>query len=184
MTRFVRILAGSALRTMVARVRRGPLQPTRSVESVGGNLVLSTLLALRDCAPSVCAGVMVSPWLDLRAHGESFARNAAFDFGEREMLLEHARLVAGDRALDDPALSVGLASAAGIAPVLVQAGTVEVLFDPCEAWVERARREGVAVQWEPVEQLPHAPFFFAAQHPNAQRSLDSIGAHIRAALDR
>lgn len=156
-------------------------------ESAGGNLVLAALLALRDRAPgkgSVCAGIMVSPWLDLRAQEQSFERNAAFDFGSRAMLLEHARLVAGDRALDDPALSVGLASARGIAPVLVQAGTVEILFDQCQSWVERARSEGVEVQWEPIERLPHAPFFFAAQHPNAQRALDSIGAYIRGALDR
>lgn len=152
-------------------------------ESAGGNLVLSVLLALRDRNErSLRAGVMISPWLDLRATGESFERNHPFDYGSKPMLLEHARLVAGDRALDDPNLSVGLADPTGIAPVLVQVGTAELLYDQCERWADKARLAAVNVQWDAPVDMPHAPPFFAAQSPEGAKAVETIGAYIRAAL--
>lgn len=153
-------------------------------ESAGGNLVLATLLALRDRGEgSVKAGVMISPWLDLRATGDSFERNHACDYGSKLMLLEQAKLVAGDRALDDPALSVGLAEPTGIAPVLLQVGTAELLFDQCETWLAKARASGVDVSFDAPLDMPHAPPFFAAQSPEGAKAVETIGAYIRRALE-
>ena len=152
-------------------------------ESAGGNLVLATLLALRDAGGgTVAGGVMVSPWLDLTASSASYTRNADCDYGTREMLLAQAKLFAGDIALDDPRVSVGRASPAGIAPVLVQAGTAEMLYDESHAWADTARAAGGDVTFDAAREMPHAPPFFAAQSPEGRRAVEAIGAFARARL--
>ncbi|MBI5517649.1 MAG: alpha/beta hydrolase fold domain-containing protein [Deltaproteobacteria bacterium] len=153
-------------------------------ESAGGNLVLAVLLALRDRAgPTVCAGAMVSPWLDLTASTPSYVRNADYDFGTREVLVTQAKLFAGEVPLGDPRVSVGFADPAGIAPVFVVAGSAELLFDECRAWAERARAAGVDVTWDEARDMPHAPIFFAAMHPEARRATDAMGRFLRRRLD-
>lgn len=152
-------------------------------ESAGGNLVLATLLALRDAGSgTVAGGVMVSPWLDLTASSDAYTRNADCDYGTREMLLAQAKMFAGDVPVDDPRVSVGRAPPEGIAPVLVQAGTAEMLYDECHAWADTARAAGVDVTFDAPREMPHAPPFFAAQSPEGRRAVDAIGAFVRGRL--
>lgn len=152
-------------------------------ESAGGNLVLATLLALRDAGGgTVAGGVMVSPWLDLTSSSPSIARNLDYDYGTREMLVGQAKQFAGELALDDPRVSVGRAAPAGIAPVLVQAGTSEMLYDECKQWVETARAAGVEVVFDEAHEMPHAPPFFAAQMAAGAKAVEAIGAYVRGRL--
>lgn len=152
-------------------------------ESAGGNLVLATLLALRDeGGAAVAGGVMVSPWLDLTSSSPSITRNAPYDYGTKAMLVSQARMFAGAIALDDPRVSVGRAPPAGIAPVLVQAGTAEMLFDECRDWAEAARVAGVDVTFDEAHEMPHAPPFFAAQSPAGAKAVEAIGAFVRRRL--
>lgn len=149
-------------------------------ESAGGNLVLAALLALRDQGGAqVRGGVMISPWLDLTASTDSYARNEPYDFGTREMLLAQAKLFAGETPVDDPRVSLGRADPSAIAPVLVQAGTSELLYDECRDWVQSARAAGVDVTFDEPVDMPHAPPFFAGLCPAGAKSVDAIGAFIR-----
>jgi acetyl esterase/lipase len=153
-------------------------------ESAGGNLVLAVLLALRDRGgPTVRGTAVISPWLDLTASTPSYARNSDYDYGTREELLRQARLFAGGVPLGDPRVSVGFADPAGIAPVFVLAGSAELLFDECRAWAERARAAGVDVTWDEAREMPHAPIFFAALHPEARRALDTVARFLRRRLE-
>ena len=99
-------------------------------DSAGGNLVLITLLALRDAGdPLPAAGVAISPWVDLGCSGRSFETNAAFDF----VGAVHCRLAATDylAGMDPrhPEISPLYADLAGLPPLLVHAGAAEVLVD-------------------------------------------------------
>ena len=153
-------------------------------ESAGGNLALALALRLRDRgAPQPRGLALVSPWLDLTSSADSHRRNVAYDYGTPEMLRTQARLFADTLALDDPRVSVGNATPAGIAPTFLQVGTVELLLDECRAWAVRARAAGVALTVDEPVDMPHAPPFFAAVAPQGRAAIAAVAAFVRARLD-
>jgi acetyl esterase/lipase len=97
-------------------------------------------------------------------------------------LLEHARSYAGDRALDDPLVSPFYAPLAGLPPLFVQAGAVELLVDEARAFAERARAAGVTVRWDEAPEMPHAPVLLAGYHPAAAAALARASGWITARL--
>ena len=113
-------------------------------DSSGGNLAFYLLLALRERGgPMPRSLVLLSPWSDLTMPGASFARNDAYDYGTRAVLLEHARRYAGTIALDDPRLSPVQADARGLCPTLIVSGDREIprddILDPRAQAAERGR---------------------------------------------
>ncbi len=58
----------------------------------GGGLTLSTLLSLRDAGlPLPAAAVLISPWVDLEATGDSMTTNERYDYVSRAVLHVYAR---------------------------------------------------------------------------------------------
>ena len=120
-------------------------------DSAGGNLALSLGLRLRDAgAPMPGAFIAMSPWADLSNSGASHTDNAIADpsFG----------IAAGDfhgqaigvpttypDGLDatDPYLSPSYGDYAGFPPMLLQAGSVEILLSDSEMVYENAKQHGV-----------------------------------------
>jgi acetyl esterase/lipase len=149
-------------------------------DSAGGNLALGLELARRDrgaTLPAACA--LISPWSDLTMPGRSFVDNAPFDFGTREELVRHARAFAGGLALDDPRLSPVHAQLAGLPPVLVVAGEVEIPRDDILALAAALEAAHVDVTVHVAPDMPHNPPMFAAYHRAGQASLEAIGAFVR-----
>ena len=68
-------------------------------DSAGGNLVMSSLLMLRDRGtPLPAAAVLISPWLDMEASGRTMKENASKDcIVRQDRLLEKASAYLGDR---------------------------------------------------------------------------------------
>ncbi len=111
------------------------MQPDRIAlagDSAGGGLVVSALVAIRDAGlPQPACGWCISPWVDMEAIGDSMVDQAATDPAvQKEPLLEMAARVSGRSR---SALSAGCAalcrSALGLAPLLIQVGSVETLLD-------------------------------------------------------
>ena len=126
-------------------------------ESAGGNLVVKLLLDLRDAKEALpAATVSISGWFDLTGSQPSMTTHEAFDYGTKAMLVHQAKLVAGSLALEDPSLSLLNADLSGLGPLLVQAGTAEMLFDECRLFYERARAAGSDVTFDPLPEMPHA----------------------------
>ncbi|MDF1798681.1 MAG: alpha/beta hydrolase [Planctomycetota bacterium] len=149
-------------------------------DSAGGNLVLATLLALRDRGlPLPAAGVALSPWVDLGCSGVSFEGNAAFDFvGE-----EHCRLAAR-HYLDGvdagrPDVSPLFADLTGLPPLLIHAGGAEVLVDQIRGFASRAQGAGVDVTLAVYEDMVHVWHMLRAVTPEAQRAVDEVGEFVR-----
>lgn len=100
---------------------------------------------------------MISPWVDLTLSGASMDANAGADaMLTRAWLSDCARRYLGGRAPDDPAASPLFADLAGLPPILIQAGTREVLLSDAERLAERATATGVDVELERFEGLGHA----------------------------
>jgi epsilon-lactone hydrolase len=144
-------------------------------DSAGGNLALSLQLALRDRGRAQAdAALLISPWLDLTASHASCRTNEPFDFGQTSFLLRHARDFAGATPLDDPRVSPLRAELSQLAPVLVQVGGAERLYDECLEFVERARNAGAHVELDVAAELPHLPPAFAGFHREADRALTRL----------
>lgn len=162
----------AALRSTVARV-------VVAGDSAGGNLAIELQLALRDRGETQADGaVLVSPWSDLTMPGASFRDNDAYDFGTRAVLVRHAKAFAGSIPLDDPRLSPRRAELAGLAPVIVTVGEVEIPRDDILALADALERAGVRVTTHVAPDMPHNAPMFAAYHPSGREALEAIARFV------
>lgn len=153
-------------------------------DSAGGGLTLATLLTLRDAgAPLPAAAVLLSPFTDLTCSGETLTTRAAVEPWLDPTLFDPlARLYAGKHDRAQPLLSPLLGDLRGLPPLLIHVGDHEVLLADSTRLAERARAADVRVEIEVWPELWHVFQFFAPALPEAQRSLDQIGAFVRARL--
>jgi monoterpene epsilon-lactone hydrolase len=144
-------------------------------ESAGGGLAIATLVNARDHAlPLPAAAFVMSPYADLTLAGTTIETKREVDpLLSREAL--QARIpdyTAGqDAALG--LISPIFADLSGLPPVIIQAGSHEVLLDDA---VRLARAAATADVEVTLEITPGVPHVFQAYHP----MLDEAGA----ALDR
>jgi len=67
----------------------------------------------------------------------------------------------------------------GLPPLLIQVGTAETLLDDASRLAERARKAGVAVSYEPSEDMIHVWHLFASMLDEGQQAIDRIGEFVR-----
>ncbi len=126
-------------------------------ESSGGTLVLSALLALRQAGdPLPGAAVAVSPLTDLTLSSRSLDIDDGRDVINRRVA-EHvtAQYLAGARA-DQAPQSPLHGDLHGLPPLLLVAGTAEVLLDDTRRFAAAASAAGVDVTLDLYEGMPHA----------------------------
>ncbi len=144
-------------------------------ESAGGGLAVATLVNARDHGlPLPAAALLMSPYADLTLAGTTMeSRRAADPLLSREAL--QAR-IADYTAGQDAALgliSPVFADLSGLPPLIIQAGTHEVLLDDAVRLAQQAVAADVEVTLDITPGVPHV---FQADYP----ILDEAGA----ALDR
>ncbi|MEV0594408.1 nitroreductase/quinone reductase family protein [Nonomuraea cavernae] len=128
-----------------------------SGESSGGTLVLSALLALKEAdVPLPGAAIAISPLTDLTLAGRSLDTNDGQDVISRPVA-EHVvtQYLAGapaDRAPQSPLHG----DLSGLPPLLLVAGTKEVLLDDARRFAAAASSAGVDVTLDLYEGMPHA----------------------------
>jgi len=146
-------------------------------DSAGGNLVLALLALLRDEGVELpCAGVLISPWVDLAARDGSMQENEPYDWASPWMFDRWAREYMGQGNVRDPRASPALADLRGLPPLLIQIGTAELLYDQVTALAQRARSAGVDVTLEEYPDLTHLWHSLAPMFPKFQAGMDRIGA--------
>jgi monoterpene epsilon-lactone hydrolase len=150
-------------------------------ESAGGNLVLSTLLALRDrgLALPACAVVM-SPFADLTLETASGSGKSSLDPALSTSALRRRRTeYLGGADPRDPLASPLLADLRGLPPLLVQVGSYEVLLDDALELARRAAHADVDVVLEVTAEVPHVFQTRAAVLDEAQEAIESAGRFIK-----
>jgi monoterpene epsilon-lactone hydrolase len=154
-------------------------------DSAGGGLALTVLLMLRERgAPMPAAAVLIAPMADLTASSESYERNRASDPQiTRESIVGSGVWYAGERDRRDPLLSPLFADLKGLPPLLVHAGSIEVMLDEAQQLAEHARIAGVDVTFKIWPGLWHVHHHDVPDVPEATEAIREIGAFIRA-LDR
>jgi monoterpene epsilon-lactone hydrolase len=153
-------------------------------ESAGGGLAIATLVNARDHGlPLPAAAFAMSPYADLTLAGTSMETKREFDpLLSRENL--RARVpdytTGQDAALG--LISPVFADLSGLPPLIIQAGSHEVLLDDAVRLARAAAAADVEVTLEITPRVPHV---FQAYHPildEAAAALDRAGQLLSARL--
>ncbi|HEU4331433.1 MAG TPA: alpha/beta hydrolase [Lapillicoccus sp.] len=153
-------------------------------ESAGGGLAIATLVTARDHGLPLPAAVLVmSPYADLTLAGASMDTKHTVDpLLSRESLQPR---VTDYTAGHDPAsglISPVFADLSGLPPLIIQAGTHEVLLDDA---IRLARQAATADVEVTLDITPGVPHVFQAYHPildEAAAALDRAGQLLTAHL--
>jgi acetyl esterase/lipase len=157
-----------------------PTQLAIAGDSAGGALTVSTLCALRDAGePLPAAAALICPWTEPFAEGGSMEAHAAFDFGDHALLAGWARAAIGAGAAADPRFAVANAKLAGLPPLFVQVGSVELLYDQVLRFVERARAAGVETRLEVLPEMFHDVHLQAALLPEGAAAVEAVAKFLR-----
>jgi acetyl esterase/lipase len=168
----------AAVRAVLAHA--DPARLAIAGDSAGGALAVSVLCALRDAGdPLPAASALICPWTEPFAEGGSMAAHEAFDFGDRELLAGWARTAIGSGDPADPRFTVANAKLAGLPPLLVQVGSVELLLDQVLRFVERARAAGVETRLELLPEMFHDVHLQAALLPEGAEAALAVARFLR-----
>ncbi len=155
-------------------------------DSAGGGLTVATLIAARDAGlPMPAAALAISPWADMACTGSTYAAKAAED---PSINLDGLRAMAGTY-LNGASSQSMLASPiygnlAGLPPLLIQVGSLEILLDDSIRLAARAAEANVAVQLEVWSGLPHVWHVFAHQLSEGRDAIAAAGAFLGARCDK
>ena len=138
-------------------------------DSAGGNLALTLTLSLKEEGRLLPGGlVLLSPWTDLTASGNSHESRAELDpVLNEDYLREMTENYAKDADRQDPHVSPLFADFSGFPPVCIQVGDNEVLLSDSLRLQKNLTQAGVAARLEVFEGMWHvfqmSPFKTASE---------------------
>jgi acetyl esterase/lipase len=149
-------------------------------DSAGGGLAAATLVAIRDAKlPNPGAGVLLSPWVDMKGIGESMTTRIDKDPALRkEGLVQMAQAYLQGKDPRTPLAAPIYANLQGLPPLLIQVGDAEVLLDDSTRLSDRARAAGVQTKLEVWPEMIHVWHLFASFLPEGQQAIDGLGKFI------
>lgn len=148
-------------------------------DSAGGNLALVTLQRILAASePLPACGVLISPVVDFTLSSRSLVVNEPTDpmFTLRGLVAMRALYAPAERYLD-PGVSPLYGPFRGLPPLLLQAGSAEMLLDEATRAAERAHAAGVTVELEIWQRMAHV--FHAMALPQAGVALDHVADFVR-----
>jgi len=161
-------------------------------DSAGGNLVLSLLLKLRDTGkPLPAAAAVMSPWTDFSASGESYRTNYSLDalFGRKnsdpddekiqQLLASGVFSYGADADKNDPYLSPVLGEYHGMPPILMTAGSHEMLLDDTLTVAEKIKAAGGNIKVIVGEGMFHVYPLFYMLSPTAKEAFREVLGFLR-----
>lgn len=171
--------AVKAYRWLITRVE--PSNVVIAGDSAGGGLAIASLVALQEAGdPLPAAAAVMSPWVDLGLSGESMRTMARDDpMNNLEEVQRQAEAYLQGTDPRTPLASPLYADLTGLPPVLIQAGSAEVLLDDAVRLAERGKTAGVDVTLSLWDEMFHVWQIFAPVLPEGRRAIDEMGAFIR-----
>jgi acetyl esterase/lipase len=145
-------------------------------DSAGGGLTVATLVSLKENGIALpAAAVLISPWVDLAATGDSIISKADIDpVVTKDALLAMADAYLGNSDPRSPLASPLYADLNGLPPMLIQVGTAEILLDDATRMADCARQAGVEVTLNIAEDMCHVWHFFSTMFPEALEAIDEF----------
>lgn len=155
-------------------------------DSAGGGMAMAVLLSLREAGDDLpIATVLLSPWLDLTASGDSILSRASRDpwfKGDDMKVVARRYCPHGD--LKDPLLSPVYADVSGMPAMLIQVGDHEILLSDATRLTENITAAGGQVTLQVWPEMWHVFQFFIRQMPESARAIKGIATYIRAQVGK
>lgn len=146
-------------------------------DSAGGGLAIAVLVSLlQGQKPLPSSAVCISPWVDLTFTSKKVNNNND-PILNPEILSVFAQQYAAQTAKNHPLISPIFADLRGLPPVLIHAGTNEILLDQIMEFAERARQADVEVELELWQGLFHV-FQIIPILPESKLSLEKIAVFV------
>ena len=147
-------------------------------DSAGGNLVLTSLLRLKEQGLPLPAGAScISPWCDLMNQADTIQQNANRDFLlSASILRQFADCYAPEDQRKNPLVSPVYGNLTDLPPLLLQVGSSEILLGDAITFTERAQTAGVDVQLEIWDQMQHVWHYSALVLQDGRRAVQHIAA--------
>jgi acetyl esterase/lipase len=148
-------------------------------DSAGGGLATALLLRRRDESQApVAGGILLSPWLDLTGTSKAMEEVGTLDpMLDPDGLRLAGRAYAGSD-LRHPWASPIFADPQGLPPLLIFAGTLDILVDDSRHFADAAKSAGVDVEIHIEDGLMHV-WPFVDGLPEAATSLDQMAQWCR-----
>jgi monoterpene epsilon-lactone hydrolase len=155
-------------------------------DSAGGGLTVAALVAARDAGlPMPAAAITISPFSDLACTGRTLASKVDEDpVLNRDGLLAMAATYLNGASPQSPLASPTYANLSGLPPLLIQAGSAEVLLSDATELAARAGEAGVAVQLEVWPGMPHVWHAFSFILSEGRDAIASAGAFAAARFQK
>ena len=160
------------------------IQPSGVVlagDGSGGGLAFAVLLAIRNAGLPMPAGIVaMSPWADMSLSGWSVLQNQKSDTAMNwEILFQCARHYLRKSNPSDAYASPAFANLKDFPPIMVHAGSIEILRDDASKLGDRAAEARVAVSVEIYDGMGHL-FQMESGRNEAKVSLSRLAQFIRA----
>ncbi|HEY0261466.1 MAG TPA: alpha/beta hydrolase, partial [Chitinophagales bacterium] len=152
-------------------------------ESAGGGLVAGTLLWLKDKKlPQPACAILLSPWLDLTASGNSFVRKRNADpmLPYKGIPVWAENYAPGNTT--HPYASPLFGELSGLCPMYIQVGENEVLLDDSVRFAEKAKKAKVDMKIEIWKDMFHAFQGFWLVLEQSQQANKKLGKYIKEKL--
>lgn len=147
-------------------------------DSAGGGLTLALAMRLRDKnLPLPSSLTVFSPWVDLTQ--QQLYRPECEPVLQAQWTGKAARLYSGDEPLTNPLISPIYGDLSGLPPLLIQAGSEEILLNDAERLAAVAQRDDVPTTLEIFNSLWHVFQVHSGQLDRATEAVADAGAHIR-----
>jgi monoterpene epsilon-lactone hydrolase len=161
-----------------------PAQIAVAGESAGAGLAAALLVSAREQnLPMPTAGVLLSPYADLTLSGESMTTKADADPAFRpDAFGVRVEDYVGNADPADPLISPVFADLHGLPPLLIQAGSNELLLDDAVRLAARAAADDVPVTLEVTPGVPHLFQAFAAMLDEGGVALNRVAEFLESAF--
>ncbi len=153
-------------------------------DSAGGGLAIATLVNARDQGLALPAAAFVmSPYVDLTLSGTSMdAKREVDPLLSRELLEPRVADYAPGTGATLGLVSPIFADLSGLPPLLIQAGSHEVLLDDAVRLAQHAATADVEVTLESTPRVPHVFQAYTPMLDEAAAALDRAGRFLSARL--
>jgi len=153
-------------------------------ESAGGALAVATLVNARDHGlPLPAAAFVMSPYADLTLAGTTMETKSDVDpLFSRELLQARVADYTAGHDATMGLISPVFADLSGLPPLLIQAGSHEVLLDDAVRLAGQAATADVEVTLEITPRVPHVFQAYSAILDDAAAALDRAGRFLSAHL--
>jgi epsilon-lactone hydrolase len=151
-------------------------------ESAGGGLAVALLLALRDAGlPLPSSAFLMSPYADLTLSGNTITDKQAVDpLFTGDALRRRVPDYVGAADPSDPYISPVFADLRGLPPMLIQAGSHEILLSDAIRLAGRAAAADVATTLDVTPGVPHVFQAYAALLDEGDAALNRAARFLQA----